>query len=88
MSGTARPSDPARSPATGTVPPAAAHVRNPTTTTMMYAATIHSGARPNARTVIAHVVRGMRAQLRWRRDQLDFQLLGLVDTTPAPAVTA
>jgi hypothetical protein len=47
-----------------------------------------ASARPNARTVIAHVVQGMRAQLRWRRDQLDFQLLGLEDTTPAPAVAA
>ena len=45
-------------------------------------------ARPGARTVIASMLRGMRAQLRWRRDQLDFQLLGLVDDTPAPAVTA
>lgn len=47
-----------------------------------------ASARPGARTVIAMMLRGMRAQLRWRRDQLDFQLLGLVDTTPAPAVTA
>lgn len=37
---------------------------------------------------IARTLRGMRAQLRWRRDQLDFQLLGLVDDTPAPAVAA
>lgn len=41
-------------------------------------------ARPGARTVIASMLRGMRAQLRWRRDQLDFQLLGLEDPTPAP----
>lgn len=47
-----------------------------------------ASARPNARTVIASMVRGMRAQLRWRRDQLDFQLLGLEDATPAPAVSA
>lgn len=40
------------------------------------------------RTHIARHLRGMRAQLRWRRDQLDFQLLGLVDDTPAPAVAA
>ena len=45
-------------------------------------------ARPGARTVIASMLRGMRAQLRWRRDQLDFQLLGLEDATPAPAVSA
>ena len=47
-----------------------------------------ASARPDARTVIAGMLRGMRAQLRWRRDQLDFQLLGLEDTTPAPAVPA
>ena len=47
-----------------------------------------ASARPDARTVIARMVRGMRAQLRWRRDQLDFQLLGLEDATPAPAVSA
>lgn len=47
-----------------------------------------ASARPDARTVIASMVRGMRAQLRWRRDQLDFQLLGLEDATPAPAVSA
>lgn len=40
------------------------------------------------RAHIARHLRGMRAQLRWRRDQLDFQLLGLVDETPAPAVLA
>lgn len=45
-------------------------------------------ARPDLRGAIAHHLRGMRVQLRWRRDQLDFQLLGLVDDTPAPAVTA
>lgn len=47
-----------------------------------------ASARPGARTVIAMMLRGMRSQLRWRRDQLDFQLLGLVDETPAPAVSA
>lgn len=46
-----------------------------------------AGAR-DPRGHIARHLRGMRAQLRWRRDQLDFQLLGLVDTTPAPAVPA
>lgn len=47
-----------------------------------------ASARPGARTVIAMMLRGMRAQLRWRRDRLDFELLGLEDTTPAPAVSA
>lgn len=37
-----------------------------------------------ARNAIARELRAMRAQLRWRRDQLDFQHLGMTDPTPAP----
>lgn len=40
------------------------------------------------RSAIARTLRGMRAQLRWRRDQLDLANLGLQDDTPAPAVPA
>lgn len=47
-----------------------------------------STASTSARHVIAATLRGMRAQLKWRRDQLDFQHLGMTDTTPAPAVAA
>lgn len=47
-----------------------------------------STASIGARAVIAAQLRGMRAQLKWRRDQLDFQHLGLQDTAPPPAVTA
>lgn len=39
-----------------------------------------TGPRPQ----IARCLRGMRAQLRWRIDQIEFARLGLVDTTPAP----
>lgn len=37
------------------------------------------------RLEIAKRLRGMRAQLRWRVDQLDFARIGLEDTTPPPA---
>lgn len=37
------------------------------------------------RDYVARVLRGMRAQLRWRVDQLDFARIGLEDTTPPPA---
>lgn len=46
------------------------------------------GLGDQARQCIARELRARRAQLKWRRDQLDFQLLGLVDDTPAPAVAA
>lgn len=41
-----------------------------------------------ARDAIARELAAMRAQLRWRRDQLDFQHLGMTDPTPAPTVAA
>lgn len=39
----------------------------------------------NARDAIAGTLRGMRAQLRWRRDALELEALGIQDTTPAPS---
>lgn len=42
------------------------------------------GLGDQARRCIARELRARRAQLKWRRDQLDFQLLGLEDPTPAP----
>lgn len=45
-------------------------------------------AREGGRSCIARELRGMRAQLRWRRDQLELEALGLQDNTPAPAVSA
>lgn len=47
-----------------------------------------ASAACGGRKCIADQLRGMRAQLRWRRDQLDFQNLGMEDTTPAPAARA
>ena len=43
-----------------------------------------ASAATGGRKCIADHLRGMRAQLKWRRDQLDFQHLGLEDPTPAP----
>ena len=40
------------------------------------------------RLAIAKRLRGMRAQLRWRVDKLDFERIGLEDTTPRPQVPA
>lgn len=48
--------------------------------------TLASARDPRAH--IARTLRGMRAQLRWRRDQLDLAVMGLEDTTPRPAVPA
>lgn len=45
-----------------------------------------ASASIGGRSAIARTLRGMRAQLRWRRDQLDLANLGLQDETPAPAV--
>lgn len=36
------------------------------------------------RASVASHLRGMRAQIHWVVDQLEFSRLGLVDTTPAP----
>lgn len=47
-----------------------------------------ASAREPGRTCIARALRAMRAQLRWRRDQLDLANMGLEDTTPRPAVCA
>lgn len=41
-----------------------------------------------SRLDIAKRLRGMRAQLRWRVDRLDFERIGLVDTTPQPEVVS
>lgn len=37
---------------------------------------------------VAGIVRAMRAQLRWRVEKLEFERLGLVDTTPQPEAFA
>lgn len=42
----------------------------------------------DARKLVASVLRGMRAQLAWAIDQVEFQRLGLQDPTPRPAVPA
>ena len=42
-------------------------------------------AREGGRRCIARELRGMRAQLRWRRDVLELEALGIQDTTPAPS---
>lgn len=47
-----------------------------------------ASAREPGRDSIARGLRAMRAQLRWRRDQLDLANMGLEDTTPRPAVCA
>lgn len=39
---------------------------------------------PNPRTALAKHLLACRAQVRWAVDQVDFQLLGLQDTTPPP----
>lgn len=41
-----------------------------------------------SRLDIAKRLRGMRAQLRWRVDKLDFERIGLEDTTPQPEAMA
>lgn len=47
-----------------------------------------ASARTGGRDRIAYVLRGVRMQLRWRRDVLELEALGLQDNTPAPAVSA
>lgn len=43
-----------------------------------------ASARAGGRDFIAHVLRGVRMQLRWRRDCLELEAMGLQDTTPPP----
>jgi hypothetical protein len=51
-------------------------------------ANIRSFSRLDDRRHVAMMLRGMRAQLRWVVDQLEFERIGLKDPTPCPDVTA
>lgn len=42
----------------------------------------------DSRRFVAVVLRGMRAQLRWAVDQVEFERLGLEDPTPRPRLPA
>jgi hypothetical protein len=42
----------------------------------------------DSRRFVAVVLRGMRAQLRWAVDQVEFARLGLEDPTPRPRLPA
>ena len=51
---------------------------------MMAGSSAISDHAAECRRLVAQQIRAARAQLRWSVDQVEFQRLGLVDTTPCP----
>lgn len=60
--------------------------RDSTGRTYMQARTMHVSQLigPEARRNVARTMLALRAQVRWAVDQVEFQRLGLQDTTPPP----